>query len=576
MKHKFSAKICWIPILLLLVSWQGGDQAFRSPVNYPFSLSGSFGEIRLNHFHSGIDIRTDGVEGKPIYAIADGFVARVFVSPGGFGKALYLAHPNGYTSVYGHLKSFAGDIGSWVKTQQYQKESFVIDTEVPVGLLKVRKGDIVAYSGNSGSSAGPHLHFEIRDSKTQGIIDPLKFGLKPADRISPQISWIKIYPSDEYSLVNNENQPLLIPVTGKDGNFSLRLSDSLKLSGNIFFGIETNDQSSGSGFRTGVPSIQLSVDGTIVYSHNIERFLFSETRYVNSLMDYQAYIKTKHKIQRSYIAPNNQLRFYGQVANRGVISFTDRKVHKVQYTLKDVFGNTSRLIFYVQSIPPVNGKQQKKYLQNTSARPSLSCKTSHFIEQQGLQLKIPEGALYEDLDFEYDVSPPIQGAFSNLHHLHNSFTPLHVFCTLSIKPRDLPKSLTSKALIVKMEDGNRKYSKGGKFENGFITTEIREFGKYAVMIDTIPPIIRPVNIFPNKKLVKQSTISLKISDNLSGIKTYRGTLNGKWILMDYDEKNHLLTYTFDHRIQAGKNIFQLSLTDAVGNTSKYEAVLYKN
>ncbi len=576
MKHKFSVKICWIPILLLLVSWQGGDQAFRSPVNYHFSLAGSFGEIRMNHFHSGIDIRTDGVEGKPIYAIADGYVARVFVSSGGFGKALYLAHPNGYTSVYGHLKSFAGNIGSWVKTHQYQKESFVIDTEVPVGLLKVRKGDIVAYSGNSGSSAGPHLHFEIRDSKTQEIIDPLKFGLKPADRISPQVSWIKIYPFDESSLVNSEHQPLLIPVTGKDGNYSLRLSDSLKLSGNIFFGIETNDHSGGSGFRTGVPNIQLSVDGIMVYSHNIDRFLFSETRYVNSLMDYPAYMKTKHKIQRSYIAPNNQLRIYGQVANRGVIGFTDRKVHKIQYTLKDVFGNTSRLIFYVQSIPPASGKPQKRSLQNASAQRPLNCKTSHFIEQQGVQLKIPEGALYEDLDFEYDASPPVPGAFSMVHHLHNPFTPLHAFCTLSIKPRDLHKSLTTKALIVKIEAGNRIYSKGGKFENGVITTQIREFGNYAVMVDTIPPIIRPVNIFPNKKLVKQSTISLKISDNLSGIKTYRGTLNGKWILMDYDQKNNLLTYSFDHRIQAGKNLFQLSLTDAAGNTSKYEAVLLRN
>ncbi len=569
-------RIFWAFTLIILVSWQSRppEKNFRSPVNYAFSLAGSFGEIRQNHFHSGIDIRTDGVQGKPVYAVADGYVARINVSSGGFGKALYLAHPNGYTTVYGHLKSYAGNIGSWVRTQQYRQESFAIDMEVPQGLLKVKKGDIVAYSGNSGSSGGPHLHFEIRDSKTQETIDPLEFGLKPADATPPQITFIKIYPYDGNSMVNRNNQALLLPVTGKDGSFFLKLSDTLTVSGNIFFGIETSDHAGSSGFRTGVPFIQLSVDGVPVYAHNLDRFLFSETRYVNILMDYPAYIQNKRKIQRSYIAPNNKLSIYGQVVNRGIINFTDRKIHKIQYTVKDVFGNSTKLSFSVQSIPP-GASGIKPKMRSTRFVQQFNCKEDNSFEEAGIRFKIPDGSLYEDLDFEYSVSPLTLGTFSMVHHLQNQFTPLHTFCTLSIKPVNLPKSLSSKAMIVKMDAGNRFYSKGGKLENGYITAQIRDFGNYAIMVDTIAPVIRPVNIFPNKKVAKQSSIAIKISDNLSGIRTYRGTLNGKWILMDFDEKNRLLTYCFDEHIHPGKNLFLLIVTDAVGNSARYEASLLR-
>ena len=287
---------------------------FRSPVNFPVSLSGSFGEIRKNHFHSGIDIRTQGVQGKPVYAIADGYISRINISPGGFGKAIYLNHPNGYTSVYGHLKSCAGAIGSWIKTQQYKKESFAIDTEVPAGLLKVKKGDIIAYSGNSGASAGPHLHFEVRDSDNQDAIDPLLFGFMPADGVPPKISFIKIYPWDENARINGKSEAVIIPVSGNGSACKLKNSDTTELSGNIIFGIETSDNAEG-GLKTGVSAIDLALDGTGVFSQQIRRFAFSETRYVNTLMDYPCFVRTRHKFQRSYIAPNNKLSIYKDVKN---------------------------------------------------------------------------------------------------------------------------------------------------------------------------------------------------------------------------------------------------------------------
>jgi len=576
MKKSWSNRIFWILSLLLFSSWQGHVPVnyFRSPVDYSFSLSGSFGEIRQNHFHSGIDIRTGGVQGKPVYAVADGYVTRINVSPSGFGKALYIAHPNGYTSVYGHLKSYAGNIGSWIRAFQYKQESFAVDTEVPQGLLKVKKGDVIAYSGNSGSSGGPHLHFEIRDSRTQETIDPLEFGIKTADATPPQIRWIKIYPMDDNAMVNQASQPVLMAVSGRDGVYSLKSTDTVTVSGNIIFGIETLDYAGSSGLHTGVHTIQLAVDGVQVYSHSLDHFLFSETRYVNSLMDYPAFIRNKQKIQRSYIAPNNKLSAYGKVINRGIINFSDRRSHQIQYTVLDVFGNSAKLVFFVKSNPPSANAGIKKVPAPNSVQ-QFKCKSDNLFERNDIQFSLPEGALYEDLNFEYTASPPAQGVFSRVHHLQNQFVPLQTFCTLSIRPVNLPKNLMDKALIVKMGAGNYFSSAGGKYENGKVTTQIRDFGDYAVSVDTTSPVIRPVNIFNNKKVGKQSTIAVKITDNLSGIKTYRATLNGRWILMDYDLKSHQLTYVFDEHIHPGKNVFLLTVTDAYSNSARYEASLLR-
>lgn len=543
---------------------------FRSPVGFPITLSGSFGELRSNHLHSGIDIRTQGVQGKPIYAVADGYVSRVNISPVGFGKALYITHPNGYTSLYGHLKSFAGPIATWVKEEHYKRESFAMDVEVPAGLLKVKKGDIVAYSGNSGSSGGPHLHFELRDTRTQEIIDPLAFGLMPPDKIPPRIAWLKIYPMDGNSMVNFVNKPLQVAVSETGGVSAIKVPDTIKVSGNITFGIEPSDVADG-GLKTGIHSIELTVDGVTVFGQTIERFAFSETRYANSLKDYPAFIQARRKIQRAYVAPNNKLSIYHGVVNRGVVNFTDGKAHRIQYVVKDRFGNSNRLLFWVKSHPPAGGRPKPVY----NGDQLLTYKEDNIFEREGVKFVVPKEALYEDLPFEYSVSGSTGGSYADVHHLHNNLTPLHTFCTLSVKARGIPSDKVSKALMVKVSPGNKFSSVGGTFKDGYVTAKIREFGNYTITLDDTPPIIKPVNVFNNKKVSKQSTIQVKMSDNLAGIKSYRGTLNGRWILMDYDAKSSTLTYRFDDRMKPGKNRFVLVVTDGVGNSTRYEALLIR-
>ncbi len=559
-----------LPAYLVMGQQEYPKNYFRSPVSFPVTLAGSFGEVRRNHFHSGIDIRTEGVVGKPVYAIADGYISRINISSGGFGKALYIIHPNGYLSLYGHLSRYAGAIASNARAQQFKQESFAIDLEVPAGLLKVKKGDIIAYSGNSGASGGPHLHFEIRDAKTQEIIDPLDFGFMKPSGIVPDINWLKVYPMDNDAMVNHLPRPLLLPVTGKGDNCRLKMVDSLAVSGNVMFGIETFAIAEG-GMKTGVHNITLTVDGVKVFSQNIDRFAFAETRYVNSLMDYPAFLQNGRKVQRSYVAPNNKLSVYSEVKNRGIISFNDSKLHTIRYVVKDAFGKASALEFRVMSHPPV--KQPARPL--PPGAQFMSYKTDNHVERADLKFDIPKDAIYDDLQFEYDVTPPVRGSFAGVYHLHNRYTPLHTFCTLSIRADKVPKNLVSKAVIVSVGEGNSFASAGGTYENGWVTAKVRDFGNYTVTVDTEPPVIKPINIFPNKKVKKQSSIMVKLHDNLSGVKSYRGTLNGKWILMDYDEKNHLLTYAFDELMKPGKNVFVLHVTDGAGNTSKYEATLIR-
>jgi len=565
--------------LLLLIPLIASSQTnypqtlFRSPVDYTLSLSGSYGEIRPNHFHSGIDIRTAGVTGKPVYAAADGYVSRIFVSPWGFGKAIYISHPSGYTTVYGHLDRFRGEIAAYAIEQQYGKESFAIDVTVPSGKIQVRKGDVIGYSGNSGSSGGPHLHFEIRDGGSQDPLDPLSFGIPIQDNIPPQIKWVKIYPYGKTAMVNNTSIPKSLQATGGTGNYGVVSSDTVKVSGDIIFGIEAYDFQNESSIRCGIKSIELNVDGEKVFGQRIDRYAFADTRYVNAILDYPQHIKNKQRFFRSYISPGNKLKIFDGVVNCGIVNFTDLKAHKIQYVVKDAYGNTSQITFWVKSNPPASsGVRPTKA---TTPSNSFAWDEENEFENTYINFTLPETTLYDDLDFQYTTKPPVNGSYSRVHYLQDEGTPMHLRCTLSIRAETLPRWLESRALLVKVEKSGKFVSQGGKFNDGYVTGKIREFGAYTISVDSMPPKIKAVNIYNNKNISKQSTIVLTISDDFSGIESYRGTLNGSWILMDYDAKQNRLEYKFDSRIKAGTNKFRLVVTDGVGNRTEYNATLIR-
>jgi murein DD-endopeptidase MepM/ murein hydrolase activator NlpD len=539
---------------------------FRSPLDIPLYLSGTFGELRSNHFHSGMDIRTQEKPGFKLYAIADGYVSRIKVAPGGYGRALYITHPNGFVSVYGHLQKYNKIINEYVTKEQYRRESYSVDLYFKKGQFPVKKGEVIARTGDSGRSGGPHLHFEIRDEATQKPINPLLFGFKVEDKNRPLINVLKVYPADNNSLVNGKSTQVEIYTDWTGTKYGLKGNDTIEISGKAYFGINTYDPFNAGNNKNGVYSIKLSVDSTMVYAHKLETFSFDETRYINSFMDYKEFKQKRRTIQKSYIQPNNRLSIYKDVINRGIISFNDNSLHKVVYSVSDIPCNTSYLEFWVRSVIDT--------LNSSSIDTSGTLFTytgTNIFKKDGVKLTVPGKALYDTLNFKYSTSPAPPSGFSRVYHLHYNWVPLQTWCELAISAKEIPENLTNKVLIANLQDDGEISPAGGKYKNGNITTRIRNFGNYFITIDTIPPEIKAVNIRNGKDITNQNTIKVRITDDLSGIKSYRPTLNGKWVLMEYDVKNNMLIYRYDDRLKKGENIFEVKVTDEKGNISTYKA-----
>jgi hypothetical protein len=547
---------------------------FRPPVDFRILLSGTFGEIRANHFHSGLDIKTGGAEGAKVYAVADGYVSRIKVSPYGFGKALYITHPNGYVSVCGHLKGYNKVIGDYVGAAQYQAENFEIELFPSPDELPVKKGEVVAISGNSGSSGGPHVHFEMRDEATQKVINPLLFGYEVKDFFKPRITSVKIYPEDGNSKVNGSSKAVRYLAEGWGEGHRLAGNPAIRLSGNISFAIQAFDQQNDTDNKNGPYGIALYIDSLLVYEFRMETFAFDQTRYVNSLLDYEELVRNNVRLQRTCIDPGNKLDIYDEVKNRGVFNFSDSLTHTIRYEVTDVPGNVAVLEFRVQSEKSLVGSRESGV--NAKQSSTFNYNASNHFENASVILDAPKGVFYKSFEFRYDSARRVTGTYSSIHKVHNKYTPVHDYITLAIRPQGLPERLRPKAMLVKMNDeGGGFSSAGGAFEepDGFVRAKIREFGNYAVAVDTIPPKIRPVNAESFKNLAGATAVKFTISDELSGIASYRGTLNGKWILMDYDAKNDLLIYTIDERLLAGQNAFELKVTDAKGNSATYKSGL---
>jgi len=536
---------------------------FRSPLGIPLYLAGNFGELRSNHFHSGLDMKTQGKEGFNIYATADGYVSRIKISPWGYGKTIYIDHPNGYTTVYAHLKGFKGKIASETKKYQHQKENWEIDWYPPDTLLKVKKGDKIAISGNTGGSGGPHLHFEIRETETEYPVNPLLFGFEIKDDIKPIIRSITLKPLDDTSYVNNFKTTQRFLVTGSNGNYSLKYNTPIYAYGNIGIGIETIDKLNGYGNRNGIYSIELQKENETIYKSEMKKFSFDESRALNSLIDYEFYLKENVRFQRSYIEPNNPLSIYIKHKNNGVVNFKVNDVINFNYTIKDTYGNTSKVKFSAK------GNVDKKIANNVLKQEYdtvFSFNDSNYFAKPNITVSIPKDALYNDLPLHFYEADTMTGAITPTYFVHNDYTPLHKPISVSIKVGRLSEYLRSKATIVHFDRRKRYYSKGGEWRNNFITAKSKNFGGFAVMIDTIAPKITPLNIIPNRNMANYKTLEIKIGDNLSGIKSYRGTIDGKWIIMEYEAKKAKLFYTFDN-LPKGKHEFKLEVVDGVGNVA---------
>ena len=522
------------------------------PLKTPITLSGTFGEIRSNHFHSGIDIKTGGIQGEAVYSIYDGYVSRVKVSGTGFGKAIYIDHPNGTTSVYAHLKNFNKAITEYVKSMQYANQTFEIDLYPNPNRITLEKGDFIAYSGNSGSSEGPHLHFEIRDSKTQIPRNPLNYNINITDNIKPIINSLCVYGA------NKEKQ--CVDVINSDLNYYIK--DTIFTDSLVSFSVETYDKHNYTPNKNGIYSIKLFVDDSLIHYRVMDSFSFSETRYVNSLIDYQQKDCCNKIMQKCFLDERNNLNIYNNLKN-GWTTFLDTLIHEVKFIICDKNNNCSELLCYV--------KAKNRKLKNVV--PQGIYIESNKIQQLSfneVELYFPYNCFYNNFYFEFSKENYKGELLSPIYNIHNTSVPVHQYYILSLN-LDVNFNLKHKITLAKVNSNDKIIYMGGSWSNNTFITKLNTFGKFALTFDTIPPIIKPQNIYNGKNMKENTVISFKIFDDFSGINNYRAEVDGKWILMEYDPKNSKLVYYFDEKIEKGKHSLTLHVTDKLNNASVYKA-----
>lgn len=533
---------------------------FRAPLDIPMQLSGNFGELRPNHFHAGFDLKTNQREGLSVHAIADGYVSRIKISTFGNGKCIYITHPNGYTSVYGHLQTTVDEIQEYVKKTHYKEKAYEIEMFLKPNELPVTKGQIIALSGNTGSSEGPHLHFEIRDSKTEFVINPLFFGFDKniKDTQKPTLTSLYVYPLDN-ATVNQSKQPLLVNMTlQKDGTY---LAGKVKTNGKIGFGINAVDNDDVSHNKNGVFNVSGFLNGNQNYNYQFNTYSFDEMRYINAFIDYSRYKKTSQRIQKLFMKTPFALSIVKTDSERGIISAQPNLASTYRIEVSDYFGNQNSItvpIEYDTATPlvqaePVMSKYFIKYNKDSN------------FEKDNMSVFFPAGTFYEDFNMNFDVR-------NNKIYIHDDTVPVHSNFTITIRDTVYPESLRDKLYIGKGTSYNGTIRKGDVF-----TAKAKILGQYGLVLDTIAPVIRIAKPVEGKWISDQKKIDFTISDAVSGIKSYNGYLNGNWVLFEYENKARRITHTFDSELLLdGENVLKVEVIDNVGNSAIFETRFFRS
>lgn len=538
-------------------------ELFVSPLRDQPSLSASFAELRSDHFHSGLDYRTGGVTGKEVFSIDEGFVYRIAISPSGFGKALYVRHPSGYSSVYGHLKGFRPDIEQFVKKKQYEQRSFSVSLFPQRDQFRVSRGEVIAWSGNTGTSSGPHLHFEIRDSATEDPVNPLLFDLGVSDRIRPVIDKVIIYPLSRSSSVNSSRSSRTLRTAPLSGSYGVASGEIPVIYGATGIGIKCWDIIDNSPNRCGVYSIEMQVDGLKVYGFTAGRFAFSESRYINSHIDYAAKVTGNEYIHRLFIQPGNRLSMYDGHVRRGVLRFSDDGEHDIKITVTDTHGNKSWVAFRVRSVsqPPVPPA-------DVSYSKILPYGKASDFTADGIRIYFPATAFYDTLFFDYKIRNHTRTFLSPVHSVHNETVAVHDRFRLSIRPDTVIPGKEAKMCLAQVSSKGVVSYSGGEYKYGFVSGDVNRLGDYTVTVDTVPPVIRPT-FSSGANLTGRQSFSITITDDFSGIRSYETLIDGEWALAEYDAKNNLLIYRPEKQYIKENTLhrIELTVTDNRGNRS---------
>jgi murein DD-endopeptidase MepM/ murein hydrolase activator NlpD len=537
---------------------------FRSPLDIPMQLSGNFGELRPNHFHAGFDLKTNQREGLNVYAVADGYVSRIKISTFGNGKCIYITHPNGYTSVYGHLQTTIGPIQDYVQKTHYKEKAFEIEMFLKPGELPVTKGQLIALSGNTGSSEGPHLHFEFRDSKTEFVINPIFFGFDKniKDTKKPTISSVFVYPLDG-TTVNQSKQPLLLNLSlQKDGTY---LASKVKANGKIGFGINAVDFDDVSGNKNGVFNVSSFLNGNQNYNYQFNTYSFDEMRFINALIDYPRYRKSGQRVQKLFMKTPYALSIIKTDSLRGIVPVEPNLASTYRIEVSDFFGNLSSITVPVEydttaqvvSEEPITSKYFIKVNKDSN------------FEKDNMSVFFPAGTFYDDFNLNFDVK-------NNRIYIHDDVVPVHSNFIITIKDSTYSESLRDKLFIGRITGKSSSYN--GTIRKGDVfTAKSKTLGQFGLVLDTIPPVITVTKPIEDKVIDDMKKIQFTIGDSLSGIKSYNGYLNGNWILFEYDNKTRKITHNFDDGVVAeGPNDLKIEVVDNVGNVAIFETHFFRS
>jgi len=539
---------------------------FSSPLSIPMELSGNFGELRPNHFHAGFDFKTLQREGLDVHAVADGYVSRIKISTFGNGKAIYITHPNGFTSVYCHLQKGTDAIENYIKKAHYKEQSFEIELFLKPNELVVKKGQTIALSGNTGSSEGPHLHFEFRDSKTEKIINPLLFGFDKfiKDTKKPAVSAVYVYPLDGKTSVNQSKRPLLLSLSlQKDGTY---LSNKVYANGKIGFGVTAVDYDNVSFNKNGVYKVQTFLNGKPNFGYQFDTYSFDEMRYVNALVDYSRYKKTSQRVQKLFMANPYKLSIIKTDDTNGVVTVLPNLTSVYRIEVSDFFGNLNTISIPISFDSAAAIVEKETVVSNYFVKVNKD----NVFSKNNMSVFFPAGTFYEDFDMNFDVRDGVL-------YLHDDTVPVHSRFEISMESDKYTDAQKEKVFIADIDSRGRSGYNSTSRKDNVYSAKLRSLGKYTLAIDTTAPTVSIAKSVEGKWISTQKTLQLSINDSGSGIKSYNGYLNGNWIFFEYDYKTRRITHHFSDGIVAeGANDLKVVLTDNVGNSTTFETRFFRS
>lgn len=536
---------------------------FAWPLRAKIALAANFGELRPNHYHMGLDCKTDQKENVPVLAAADGYISKVKVEPFGFGQAIYINHPNGLTTLYAHLNSFFPELEKYVTEQQYEQKSWKIFIDIPANLFPVKKGQFIANSGNTGGSQGPHLHFEIRDTKTDKALNPLLFGFPVADNIPPDILRLAVYDRNRSTF---EQSPRFFP---------LRRSGSGYIAGpisvntdKISFGITAYDRYTGSTNKNGIFEAVLYDNEKPIVGFQLDSITYDETRYLNAHIDYRLHNAGGSWVQHLSRLPGYPINgVYKQASGDGVIRLKDDELHHIRIEVKDADGNVSVARFDVKKVAGTVAADQatdESLYQSKEFHPGFL----NIYENDDINFYLTGNQLYDSLRFRFSKETDATG--NPVYHIHSGDIPVHAHYPLRIKNRDT--EYPGKMVMYRSWNNKKDYAKANRVMIGnnkdWYQAAFRAFGNFQLLTDLEPPTITPIGFYNGANCSKQSSIKFVITDNTEELQNFSATLDGKQWLKFSNDKGKVFTYRFDEHCPPGNHELTIHVEDCVGNVAE--------